>query len=88
MVCLRGDIDISVAIDGDLGITNAFDGELGTFQKVTKFDVYEGETNVMPSDEQQVLLTKGKMVPDNIVVQAIPSNYGLITWNGSTLTVS
>jgi hypothetical protein len=35
-----------------------------------------------------VLATAEKVVTRNIVINPIPSNYGLITWNGSTLTVS
>lgn len=47
-------------------------------------DTYE----VTPSNEEQRLSTTGMMMLDDVVVHPIPSNYGLITWNGSTLTVS
>jgi hypothetical protein len=49
---------------------------------------YEGATEVIPSAEEQVLLTGGMYVEEDIRVKPVPSNYGLITWNGSTLTVS
>lgn len=49
---------------------------------------YEGATEVTPSAEEQVLLTGGLFVTDHITVKPIPSNYGLITWDGSTITVS
>ena len=49
---------------------------------------YEGEYIVTPQAAEQILLTKDTMLVQNIVVNPIPSNYGLITWNGSTLTVS
>lgn len=49
---------------------------------------YTGEYEVTPSDEAQVLETSGLMMTDNVTINPIPSNYGLITWNGSTLTVS
>ncbi len=49
---------------------------------------YEGDYNVTPAGEAQVLATAGKMMTEDIKVGAIPSNYGLITWDGSALTVS
>ena len=49
---------------------------------------YEGETTVTPTQEPQVLETIGTLVRDNITINPIPNNYGLITWNGSVLTVS
>lgn len=51
-------------------------------------DQYDGPTEVTPGEEPQVLNTAEKVVARNIVINPIPSNYGLITWNGSTLTVS
>ena len=50
--------------------------------------VYQGATEITPSQETQVLETYGCIVPENITVNPIPQNYGLITWNGATLTVS
>lgn len=49
---------------------------------------YTGAVEVTPSPETQVLETEGKSVYSNITVNPIPSNYGLVTWNGSVLTVS
>lgn len=49
---------------------------------------YEGSYVATPSAERQMLPTSGKILTMDIVVEPIPSNYGLITWNGSTLTVS
>ena len=50
--------------------------------------LYEGEVEVTPSSETQVLETKNLRMGDNVTINPIPSNYGLITWNGSTITVS
>lgn len=52
------------------------------------YPVYTGETEVTPTQETQVLSTAGTSVLNDIVINPIPSNYGLITWNGLTLTVS
>ena len=49
---------------------------------------YEGEYIVTPQAVEQILPTKDTLLAANIVINPIPSNYGLITWNGSTLTVS
>lgn len=51
-------------------------------------DPYTGAYEVEPTEETQTLVTKGLMMLDHIKINPIPSNYGLITWNGSTLTVS
>lgn len=49
---------------------------------------YAGEYSVVPSSEAQILETSKKQLTDNIVIEPIPQNYGLITWNGAFLTVS
>ena len=49
---------------------------------------YEGEYDVTPSAEGTVLPTQYLRMTDNVRIAPIPNNYGLITWNGSTLTVS
>ena len=49
---------------------------------------YEGAYTVTPSSETQTLSTAGMKMTGNVTVNPIPSNYGLITWDGSTITVS
>lgn len=49
---------------------------------------YHGAYEVTPTAETQTLTTANRVLTQNIVVDPIPSNYGLITWNGSYLTVS
>lgn len=49
---------------------------------------YSGETHITPNGETQTLHTRGKSMRADVVVDPIPSNYGLITWNGSVLTVT
>ena len=57
-------------------------------QEVSPAEYYEGSYNVTPTQAQQVLPTQGLVSLHDFVIEPIPSNYGLITWNGSTLTVS
>lgn len=51
-------------------------------------DPYEGDYIIIPSAEKQILQTKYLRMTDNVTINPIPQNYGLITWNGSFLTVS
>ena len=52
------------------------------------FPDYEGEYTITPSSEVQILETEKHSLQHDIVINPIPSNYGLITWNGSYLMVS
>ena len=87
---MRDSPHYKVVLDGELSLNIPMDGEVGTVTKVVEHDlpVYTGETVITPSTTEQVLATAEKVVTRNIVINPIPSNYGLITWNGSTLTVS
>lgn len=49
---------------------------------------YAGPYEVIPSNVAQVLPIGGRKATRDVSIAAIPSNYGLITWDGSTLTVS
>ena len=49
---------------------------------------YTGSYTVTPSSETQTLHMEGMRASHDVTVNPIPSNYGLITWNGSTITVS
>ena len=79
-----------IVLDGELSLNIPMDGECGVVTKVVEHDlpVYTGDTEITPSTTEQVLNTADRVVTRNIVINPIPPNYGLITWNGSTLTVS
>ena len=51
-------------------------------------DPYTGDYEITPTSEEQSLHTNGLRMTGDIIVNPIPSNYGLITWDGSNLTVS
>ena len=89
-VVLDGELSLDLHIDGDMSLDIPVDGEAGTVIKVTEHDlpVYSGQTEITPSEDTQVLQTADRTVLQNIIINPIPSNYGKITWNGSTLTVS
>lgn len=71
------DDDFSYIVDPVIEIVNSIEGE-----------VYIGPTRIIPSQNEQILNTTNKVLLKDIVVEKIPQNYGLITWNGSILTVS
>ena len=89
-VVLDGELSLLLALDGDCELAVPVDGEAGIITVVHEYDqeVYTGETEITPSQEEQVLYTENKIVLENITIKPIPSNYGLITWDGATLTVS
>ena len=49
---------------------------------------YAGPYEATPTASAQTFPTTGKLMTADFVVNPIPSNWGLITWNGSTITVS
>lgn len=51
-------------------------------------DTYTGDYEFTPTQETQIAPTGGYYLEQDIVINPIPSNYGLITWDGATLTVS
>ena len=80
---------VAVIRDGVASVTICSDGEVGTFTKIREaLPAYEGEITITPTQETQILSTAGKSVYEDITVNPIPSNYGLITWDGAALTVS
>ena len=78
-----------IVLDGELSLELETDGELGV---VTighdSLPPYTGETVITPTQETQILYTENKTVYSNITINPIPHNFGLITWDGSVLTVS
>lgn len=87
-IVLDGELDLLIVQDGDCALEIDQDGDLGVSVGISGRPSYRGPTEVTPTQETQVLYTANKAVLSNITVNPIPSNYGLITWNGSTLTVS
>lgn len=59
----------------------------GSFDKATVI-AYRGDYSVTPSTQRQFLPTTNKTLSRSVVVEPIPSNYGLITYDGSVITVS
>lgn len=82
---IRGPAPIGFSV----GTPQALDFDISRFAVVRQaLPAYDGPMEVTPSRATQVLLTNERSVYGNITVNPIPSNYGLITYNGSKITVS
>lgn len=55
---------------------------------IDRSTIYEGAYEWTPSAEAQYIPIADQKATENIKINPIPSNYGLITWDGSILTVS
>lgn len=86
-------------LEGDVIFTNhTINGAIGNTNHTIEGDVqgeamrsvpdYTGTYEVTPSSSTQTLSVSDKRMTQDVVINPIPSNYGLITWNGSYLTVS
>ena len=69
----------------DLNIESEFDCE---FETGAINGDYEGNYIVTPTEQAQTLQTTNKLLNRDVIINPIPSNYGLITWDGTKLTVS
>lgn len=49
---------------------------------------YTGDYEYTPTEETQVIPMSGLCALEDVVINPIPNNYGLITYNGSTIRVS
>ena len=81
-------IDVTLTIAGGESIPLAVDVAEDVELSIGGVRSYSGSIDVEPASYAQVLPTAGRVVTENIVIEPIPSNYGLITWNGSVITVS
>lgn len=87
-VVLDGSCSLQSRLDGRCALSSQLDGNPFTVLRVRDVEYYTGSYEVTPSAETQTLATADLAMSENITINPIPNNYGLITWNGSTLTVS
>ena len=77
-----------ITFDGELTINITLDGEFGQLQYYSDYKLYPGNMTVIPETEAQTLQTDGLIMPGDLVVEAIPSNYGEITYSGTTMNIN
>lgn len=71
---IRGNVNSSSRISAKVDVNHA--------------SAYKGEYVITPTTYEQILNTAGKIMAKEVIVERIPRNYGLVTWNGSFLMVS
>ena len=74
-------------LSGTLSGSGAISGGLSV-PTVAPVEPYEGSYEFTPSGERQEIEIANKRARENIVITPIQENYGLITWDGSVITVS
>lgn len=84
---ITGTLSNAGSVSGSLSSGHGVSGTI-TVGGSSDLPEYEGAYTITPGTEAQTLDTAYKITTDQIVIEAIPNNYGLITWNGSYLTVS
>lgn len=83
---LSGRLSPAPKLYGVVSVTESLTGGLSI--STGSIPAYHGETTFTPSTTEQIVSCGGLVMSTDIVVEAIPSNYGLITWDGVTLSVS
>lgn len=84
---ITGALSVIRTVTGSLSNSISVTGKL-TVPEVIDTRHYQGVYEFTPSDETQIIPTSGLKLTQDIVINPIPSNYGLVTWNGSQLTIS
>ena len=85
--------NISGTVNGDATLTGHVSGKSTLAGEVQIYNAsappdYTGSYEVNPSQEEQALPTAYKRLTKDVIIKPIPEYYGLITWDGSVLTVS
>lgn len=89
-MAIRLDIEQPVSVTFDIGDSPTTEFGAGEYIPVYDRDrpFYDGPYEIVPTSTPQVLGTSGLAMHRDVTIGAVPSNYGLITYDGSTLTVS
>lgn len=88
MDILTATLSVVEGLAGDLAAVETIQASLNVPEIITPGGTYAGPYTVTPTQETQTLQTSNMMMSDDVTINPIPSNYGLITWDGATLTVS
>lgn len=84
---ISGAVSGKATLSGHVSGKSTLKGEVQIYNASAPPD-YTGGYEVTPSQQEQTLPTANTMLARNIIVHSIPNYYGLITWDGATLTVS
>lgn len=78
-------LDAPPSLEGTL--SNIFEYSAEITQSAS-YPTYDGDEKVVPCSDPIILNTKDRVLTKDIIIEPVPSNYGLISWDGSSLTVS
>lgn len=84
---ITGSLSLLQDISGNISDPSSISGSAQRAE-IERLPEYPGPYEVTPSQQTQTIHASGMKLSQDIVVNPIPSNYGLVTWDGSTLTVS
>lgn len=73
-------------VKATVNVANTIVGKLAF--RETGVDTYTGKYNYTPTNKIQVIESENKLLLQNVIIEPIPKNYGLITWNGSYMKIS
>ena len=75
-------IPVSVSSGSNIAVN------LGAAYQPQAGEIYEGPFEFTPGDEEQTIATEGKSVTENIIINAIPTNYGKVSWDGAIINIT
>lgn len=84
---LFGSIHSTGRLSGAIHARGQLCGTIGK-PEIVQVEEYTGAYEFTPAQETQIIEIVNKKAIADITINPIPSNYGLITWNGTVLTVS
>lgn len=87
IIVIGGTISLENTVSGSIDLDICASGQFGMYIAIPP-DTYTGLVSVTPSNETQTLPTAGLFLSEDITVDPIPQNYGLIEWNGTVLKIS
>ena len=83
------ELPVRVTFNTDEHFSVSFSGDLDVdFSDIHQAGEYAGSYEVTPTAYTQTLNTTDKILTQDIIINPIPSNYGLVTWDGNTLTIT
>ena len=85
MTVATSSASIPVAVGGTAASLQA--GVGAAYSLIRNAD-YQGEYTFTPSNEAQTIHTEGLVMGQDITINPVPNNYGLISYNGSSIMVS
>lgn len=83
---ITGSLSLLQDISGNISDPSSISGSAQRAE-IERLPEYPGPYEVTPTQQAQVIDMAGKKASQNIVINPIPSNYGRVTWNGTSLII-